>query len=140
MNKTLFRSILSGFLAICIISSPCNSVLAVSEGTQPKFVNLMFLNPSLNISNVGYASCNCSVKAYDPKLLLETNIELQRYTDGEWKQIAQWDVEGKDAVNFGGNKYVTSGYSYRVYATVTVKNSSGAVLEQPSAVSKTVYY
>lgn len=140
MNRNHCRSLISLFLSLVILVGPCISASAVSENIQPHYLNISYFKASLSISDSGYSTCNCSVTAYDPSLSMEVTMELLQYKKGDWESIAKWNTTGKRKVTLDKGRYVVSGYLYQVSATVTVKDSSGTILEEPTAVSDTVRY
>ena len=55
----------------------------------------------------------------------KTTMKLQRYSNGSWHTLAS-GTHGATGVNaFSSSYFVTKGYTYRVYSTVTIYKSKG---------------
>jgi len=66
--------------------------------------------------------------------------ELQQYKNGSWTTIKTWSGSNIGVISAGGSYAVAKGYSYRVYVTGKVLDSSGKTLETATNTSKTVTY
>lgn len=68
-----------------------------------------------------YTTVIPSVGTYYSKI----TMKLQRYSSGSWHTLAS-GTHGDTGTNmFGSSYYVTKGYTYRVYSTVTIYKSKG---------------
>lgn len=117
-----------------------DSAMDQSYSITPFYKYISVVGASINISNTGKAASSgyvYYVGNYDSTL----TIELQRLNGTSWSTVKSWSksFSGEDLHSMEEVYYVTSGYTYRVKATATVKNGT-TVLETATSTSSEVAY
>lgn len=135
MKKTLLKSVSMLLVLVCIISTLGVYSSAEAAEIEPRFAGIASLAASLDISSSGCASCYGRVTPYSGyKVTLK--VALQR--DG--KTIKSWSDTDNETFSIDEIYYVTPGHDYQVVVTATVYNSSGKIVETPTADSAVVSY
>lgn len=141
MKSILKRSLclLTAILTLCVSASAVSPQEAadLSEIT-PRYAYIRNANASLTITS-GLADGSATVSASSSSYDVELTVELQQNRSG-WDTIKTWSDSGARYASTGGIWYVTSGYDYRVKASVSIKNSSGSIIEDTTFYSRTVSY
>lgn len=141
MKSILKRSLclLTAILTLCVSTSAVSPQEAVdlSEIT-PRYAYIRNANASLTITS-GLADGSATVSASSSSYDVELTVELQQNRSG-WDTIKTWSDSGARYASTGGSWYVTSGYDYRVKASVSIKDSSGSIIEDTTFYSRTVSY
>lgn len=106
----------------------------------PFYKYISIVGASISISNTGRAVSSGYVHYigdYDSTL----KIELQRLSGTSWSTVKSWSksFSGEDLHSLEEVYYVTSGHTYRVMTTATVKNGT-AVLETATSTSSEFIY
>lgn len=79
----------------------------------------------LSFGTLGRASFYTTVIPSKDSYYSKINMKLQRYMNGSWKTLTS-GTYGDTSVNmYSRAYYVTKGYTYRVYSTVTIYNKKG---------------
>ena len=109
---------------------------------QPRYDHTNSIKATLSIDSSGNATCSGSVKATSGSSKVSVTVRLKKLENGSWNTIATWSDSGSGSttVKAGGSQKVSSGYSYKVVTSGTIKDSAGNVLESPSASSTTKTY
>ena len=114
---------------------------AVAVDIQPRQTQVRGFRVNLSISDDGYAKCVGQVELRDSSHGADLTVELQRSTNGQsWHTIKSWSASNTGVVDLDKEWYVSSGYTYRVYATVEVSAPDGTVVETVPAYSPTSEY
>ena len=123
-------------LGIMIVSS------AQAVDIVPFYEHTSQITASFDLGG-GVASCYGQVKPAGSNGKAYITVKLQQKIGTKWTDFASWSgtasAFGKMAVA-EGTKSLTQGYSYRVAAYGTIKDSSGNVLESVSEFSATRSY
>ena len=117
-----------------------DSVNDPSYVVTPFYKYISIVGASISISNTGKAASSgyvYYVGNYDSTL----TIELQRLNGTSWSTVMSWSksFSGEDLHSMEEMYYVTSGHTYRVKTTATVKNGN-TVLETATSTSSEVLY
>lgn len=131
--KKLVHSTIPAFMLLSILVGGLMSAQA-SEIT-PRYTGIATLTSGLTISDTGKATCNGKVFLWNG-YTADLTVELKQ--DGT--TIKTWTSSGSDMVSAGGTYYVASGYEYVVTTTVTVYDSNGKVVDNPSKDSPSKNY
>lgn len=127
-------------VVVAIMLSVIPAMAAVGEPTvSPCYAYIQRISAGLSIDEtLGITSCktSCFVAAESVKL----TCTLQRYNGSSWTTVKSWSETGEYSVALNKNWAVYSGYTYRVKATCSVYNSSGALVESGSIYSNEVVY
>ena len=113
------------------------------SGIQPFYVGTATAKAQLTISTSGKASCVGVVKPEASTSKASITVKLrQRKDGGAWATIGQWtdSGSGKDGAEVSQSMTVSSGYSYQVVMTGTVKDAAGKVLDNISEKSAVKRY
>lgn len=101
---------------------------ASAQAVEPRYTGITRLTSSLEISASGAASC-AGKAILRSGYTADLKVELKR--DGS--TIKTWTTSGSDTLSAGGTYYVMSGHDYVVTTTATVYDSTGKLVESPSA-------
>lgn len=142
--RTYFRSAISLLVVFCVmfVSIPIAKAAVVEPlPVEPMYTGISGIKPSLTISSSGYASCVDTVKlrvGYSA----DVTWELQRSskTANTWTTQMTWKDSGSGVLSLSKHQFVTSGYKYRLQASVDVYNSDGARVESSVVCSNIVIY
>ena len=116
MKRTLGKSVSVILVLACMLSAFCIGARAVE--VEPCYTGIMSLSATLDISSGGQASC-------------------YGYVSSRSGYSVDLGSKGFDILK---TYYVTPGHDYQVVVTATVYNSSGKIVETPSAYSNEVSY
>ena len=116
ISKLLF---ILAFFSITL-SSNCFSVAAADN--WPGFQDVTI---GLSFKKLGLASFYTTVIPSKDSYYSKINMKLQRYSGGKWHTLTSGTF-GDTSINmYSRGYYVTKGYTYRVYSTVTIYKSKG---------------
>jgi len=143
VNRVKKRGLATALCILLLFSmfAPTASAAAEREKiTQSRYSRIAIFSIDLyiNISGLSYPYSNIKL-SYDTDTANLT-MELQQLNGGKWTTIKSWDTSGSGTVYLDKTWYVSPGYSYRVYTTAKVYNSSGILLETAFATSNSVNY
>lgn len=143
MEKRSASMVLAVLLFItpgAVVQSSNASAFVKSEVMTPFYDYISVIGASIDIGSLGRTASSGFVYYagdYDSTLF----VELQRSSENGWSTLKSWSK----SFTGGGNHileedyYVTSGHTYRVKNTVTIKDGS-TVLETVSSISSEVTY
>lgn len=115
-QKILFIS----FFCLFAFVASTSSVSAANNWAGFEYVSI-----GLNFKKLGLACFHTTVIPSKDSYYSETNMKLQRYSGGKWHTLTSGTF-GDTSINmYNRNYYVTKGYTYRVYSTVTIYKSKG---------------
>lgn len=133
-----FLRYLAVLLALtCMVGSLSVGAIATSPA-EPTYVGLLTASPVLSISS-GKATCRDSISIRSG-YSVNVKTELQYLSGQKWSQAALWTTSGKNTVLINKERYVTSGYKYRIKETIHVYNAKGTLVESPIKYSAIVTY
>ena len=93
---------------------------------------------TLSITYMGQADCSVVVNARSMTYHVEVVMSLNQI--GQPTPLKSWSASGTGRLSLGQNYYVSKGYDYQVTATITVKDSSGQLIESFSTTSAVIHY
>lgn len=134
------KRVCCALLALFMVTSLAAPVFAdESETVAPRLATIATNTVTISIDNAtGIASCDalCYAKAdYTVKVV----CKLQRWTGSTWTTLKTW-TNTDNYIAYVSEKWaVYSGYTYRVYATFYVYDSSGTLLETVSNSNSQTY-
>lgn len=79
----------------------------------------------LSFKKLGLASFYTTVIPSKYSYYSKINMKLQRYSGGKWHTLTSGTYGCKNVNLYSRGYYVTKGYTYRVYSTVTIYKSKG---------------
>lgn len=124
-RKDYFMKKISKFLLIptlCLFSLLNTTSPVSAADTWPGFERVTI---GLSFKTFGLASFYTTVIPSKDSYYSKINMKLQRYSDGKWNTLTSGTC-GDTSVNMYSRTYfVTKGYTYRVYSTVTIYKSKG---------------
>lgn len=105
--------------AITFLSMPTSTYAADSwPGFDSVYIGLSF-------GALGKAAFYTTVTPSKDSYYSKINMKLQRYSGGSWHTLVS-GTHGDTSVNaYSTSYYVSKGYTYRVYSTVTIYKSKG---------------
>ncbi len=115
------------FMLICslctLLSTSSIISIPVSAANDWKGFDSVYIG--LSFHTLGEASFYTSVTTSNPKYYSKITMKLQRYSNGAWHTLASGTHGDTDVNLFSSSYFVTKGYTYRVYSTVTIYKSKG---------------
>ena len=141
MKNILKRSLclLTAILTLCASANAVAPQEVIEDSViTPRYTYIEMTDASLTIRG-GLADCSAFVSTSSSSYDVELTMELQRNRSG-WDTIKTWSNSGSWSASVDGNWYVTSGYDYRVKASVIIKNSRGSIIEDTTFYSNTESY
>lgn len=119
MKKTIKFLFVSTFCIFALLNTT-SSVSAADSWPGFKYVTI-----GLSFNKWGLASFQTTVIPSTDSYYSKINMKLQRYSDGKWHTLTSGTF-GDTSINmYSRGYYVTKGYTYRVYSTVTIYKSKG---------------
>ena len=121
----------------------CSTVNAASTPyeIQPRFTSIMQFDSQVTISADGYAECCTEVRLSDSSYTAALTMELQRSSNGRFGDtVKSWNTSAEGFASMAKGRFVSSGYKYRVYASVEVTAPDGTVVETVPTYSLTSEY
>ncbi len=138
---TLFLATVLVFASGTVTQARGNDLkAATSDVITPYYQCISVVTASLSINSLGKAISNGSVH-FIGDYSLTLSVELQRSDGTGWSEVKSWG-EFFDIGNYHSIEkeyYVTSGHTYRVVTTATIKDGS-TVLETGTSISSEVSY
>ena len=126
---------------ILILSSLAPTAYASEELTiQSRYSRITSFTVAFSISSSGLSSDYSSIKLTNSTDTVNLIIELQQKSGSTWSTIKTWETSGSGTVSLDKSWYVSSGYSYRIYVTAKVYNSSDTLSETATLISSTASY
>lgn len=134
-NKRMRKltKILSLLLVLSVLS------LTATPATA-RYTNITSFAVSFSMSSSGLASCYTTIKLSNSTDSVDLTMELQQKNGSSWSTIKTWTTTGSKTVSLDKSWFVTSGYTYRIYVTADVSDSSGSAEETATLNSSTVSY
>lgn len=117
MKTSIKRSVTAGILTLCMVLTMCTTALA-----SVMYTGIGSIAADLSISPSGYASCYGYVINYNG---YSSALKMELKRDGT--TIKTWTTSGSGTVKLDKGYYVTTGHTYKVVVTASVRNSSGTV-------------
>ena len=116
-------------LLLCVVAS-----VSSAEMVSPMYITIGDINATLTVQS-GQANCGGTVSLNSILYGADITVTLQKKNGNNWAYVSSWSDSGSVLVSSNGSASVSTGYTYRVRASVTVKDSSGNVVERGSAYS-----
>lgn len=135
MKKCLFR-VFSMFLTVISLTSMLIFIPAeaadppASDGVAPCNIDIGLLTAALSIDGNGKACCDGFVRARTSSNKVYITMTLQRSSGNSWEDVKSWSTSGTPSATLAKERYVVSGYYYRVKVTASAYTSSGSFIEQ----------
>lgn len=116
-----FRKIIA-LCSICIIAFIATLTPVSAADSWAGFEDVTI---GLSFGSLGKASFYTTVIPSTDSYYSSINMKLQRYSGGSWHTLASGTHGDTSLHMFSSSYYVTKGYTYRVYSTVTIYKSKG---------------
>lgn len=137
MKKVL--SVILALMTLIAATVPAFAAAPDISVVSPQYTYIQTINIGLDIDETtGIATCSASCYATG-NYTVEIEYQLQRYKDSKWEPVKTWTASGTLYVRLKQYWAVYSGYTYRAYVTVRIRNASGGLLEN-AVHTKTYYY
>ena len=124
-----FSGLFTVLLLLCVVAS-----VSSAEMVSPMYITIGDINATLTVQS-GQANCGGTVSLNSISYGADITVTLQKKNGNNWAYVSSWSDSGSVLVSANGSVSVSTGYTYRVRASVTVKDSSGNVVERGSAYS-----
>lgn len=136
--KRLLKMVLTASLVL-VLAIHCYASGTEGPVVSPRYTYIKDNEVSLAIDeNTGTAEyfvfCD-AVNRYTVKVV----CKLQRYTGAYWVTLKTWYASGVAQASITGEWPVESGYTYRIYVTSSVYDSSGNLLDSDTVTYNCVY-
>lgn len=130
------KRILSLLLAVVLSLSFAVSVSAQEQEQtpiMPRYTYIAATIVDLSINETTNVTSNFAYSyLHDESLEMQAVVKLQRYNNSKWNTVKTWTASGMGEVEVDKTWAVASGYTYRTYATFSVYDSNGNLLESVS--------
>lgn len=124
-------------ILLCTLVTP--ALAATENEIMPLWDTINTVYACLTINETtGIATCTGTVSAKN-NYSVEVDVALQILENGSWRTLKTWSASGTWDASCTKYYAVYRGYTYRVYVTGYVYNSSGAIIESGSAIHS-VYF
>ena len=137
------KRILSLLMAVVLSLSLAVAVSAEEQEQTPVLPRYTYIAATvvdLNISestNITYNVAYSYLHSDDYELRIEA--KLQRYSNSKWNTVKTWTASGMGEAEVDQAWAVASGHHYRTYATFSVYDSNGNLLESVSRYDSEFY-
>ncbi len=111
---------------------------AFASDIQPMADGTNSAKATLSISSNGLASCTISANTKSFSHCIEITMSLYRINDDS--EMKSWTMEGVYSLTETKNYYVAEGFDYQITALITVRDSSGKLIESFTTTSSIVHY
>lgn len=139
-------------IALVLVFLPCHSQLFAMAGaadyTPLRYDTSSLCSASLSISSSNYAECKGTISLYSKYRngTIDASLALCKSSDQKyWSIDKSWDYNGPgyngatSAFTITRNRFVESGYYYKVTFVVDVYDSNGTYIETLRAASSVLY-
>jgi hypothetical protein len=137
MQKTV--SLVLVVVLLTAMTVPVFAAVLDDTTVSPRYSYIQTCAASISIDeSTGVSSCRAYCFAASG-YTVEVECKLQRSIGTSWSTVKTWTKTGNGYANINQDWAVSSGYTYRVYATYRIRNASGTLLESETA-SRTYVY
>lgn len=130
------KKLLVLLLALCCIGSIL--IPSFAAEAQPLTNSTYQAKALLLIDLSGKALCNVAVTASTTTYCIEATMSLSQINGKT--PLKSWSLSGTDPFSETRSYYVVKGYDYQVTADITVRDSSGKLIESFTTSSSIVHY
>lgn len=132
------KKVLAMLLALCCVVGMF--MPASATAIQPLYLATLEASADLAISSRGTATCSIYVETNLYSQSIEAATTLYRVGSGTDTPVASWSDSMNHIVSNTQTYEVSKGYKYQLRSHITVKNSSGGVIESFWRYSNVIYY
>lgn len=126
--KRIFAAILT-IVMLAVMAVPAFAAVPENTVVSPQYTYIQSNYANLTINeSTGGATCTSSCYATSG-YTVSIECKLQRYTGTSWSTVKTWTTSANRYASISQTWTVPSGYTYRVYSTFRIYNSSGTLLE-----------
>lgn len=130
-KKSILKVAIFAVLSIVIISmGTCLAAIKEPDSTQWSYITStgIFLDKYAEYADYDVLLCSADTSSsYGTTAYVK--MELKYYKNGSWQVFDSWEDSGNRNALVEDYVRVTPGYTYRLFTTHKVYNSSGALLE-----------
>lgn len=147
MKKRTLRSI-ALVLVFCLIMPSFFTMAGAADYTPLRYDTSSMCSATLSISGSNYTECKGIISLYSQYRsgTIDATLALCKSSDNEyWSVEKSWDYNGSgyngttNAFTITRNRYVESGYYYKVTFVVDVYDSNGTYIETLRNASNVLY-
>lgn len=136
-STKIVRNLFAVLLAFCCIASAIKPVSATTA--EPRIGSSSNASTTLNIVS-NSASCSVYVTAKSSTYEVTANMALYCTDENPFEPLKTWLIIGTCSISATETWYVSRGHNYQVIADITVKTSSGKLVESFTVNSPVVHY
>lgn len=118
--KKLYKFI--AISSICFLAFASSCISTPAANTWPGFQDVTI---GLDFTTFGNAVFYTTVIPSKDSYYSKISMKLQRYSDGSWHTLTSGSHGDTSIHCYSRKYYVSKGYTYRVYSTVTIYKSKG---------------
>lgn len=134
------KKTLAVLLTVCCIMGLLTSAHATQAQAEPRIDTSSSAYASLKISSVGEATCKAAVIAKSLSYRIEINMSICRVINDIPDPLKSWGSTGVYSLDLTKQYYLSKGYDYQVIVAITVRDSSGKLIESFIISSSIVHY
>lgn len=147
MKKRTLRSI-ALVLVFCLVIPSFFAMAGAADYTPLRYDTSSMCSATLSISGSNYTECKGIISLYSQYRsgTIDATLALCKSSDNEyWSVEKSWDYNGPgyngttNAFTITRNRYVESGYYYKVTLIVDVYDKNGTYIETLRSASSTIY-
>ena len=122
-------SVICAIVMLAVMAVPAFAAVPEDTVVSPQYTYIKSNSVNLTINeSTGVATCTSSCYATSG-YTVSIECKLQRYTGTSWSTVKTWTTSANRYASISQTWTVPSGYTYRVYSTFRIYNSSGTLLE-----------
>lgn len=129
-------------IPMCVETYASDSDVNYDDLVMPCYTYLDSISSGISEAALGFVNCTSNFISFDNGLTFVLTCTLQR-TDGSYA----WEAyktktetyTGKGSYTISKTWFAPANYAYRVYTTLTIKNSAGTVVETATKASGVIY-
>lgn len=134
------KNVLTLAMVLILCCSAGMIMPASATEIQPLYLATLDASADLKISSRGTATCSIRVQANLCSQSIEATTTLYRIDNSTDTPVASWFDSMNHIVSNTQTCGVSKGYNYQLRSYITIKNSSGGVIESFWKYSNVIYY
>ena len=136
------RRVITLILALATLATMTTTAFAALPEepiVSPQYTYIEFISTGLTVQDATFGVLSISAYCLSASgTIVQIECMLQQYSGG-WNTIKTWNASGIVEATLDKQYAVAKGYSYRIYVTYSIRNSSGALLES-TIKTRSCYY
>lgn len=129
-------------MPLCIEAYAAETDVNYDDQIMPCYTYLSSISAGISAGSLGFANCISNIDSFQADKTFVLTCSLQRCTASDPWTVYKSKTEtfsGKGSFTIDKSWFAPSNYDYRVVTSVSIKNSSGTVVETASKASGILY-